>query len=657
MNRPLSFPARAWRILVAASLLALAAAGAQAQTMAVRPLADGLRHPFGVAVNPVNGHVYAAETDSGRILDLSAGKAEALPSGWKVSEELPRWAVSEQMPRDKWLAASLEKPGPIAISANGTLYVAEQVPNGRILEFVPDDNGAWTTAHAIPVPWLEQEFQWRAVQVDSGNRLFVAGTDEIGNSLMKFGSALMRDAEGDWWVLDHGPFAQFNCFAMSQKEEFMLLGDMRNGALTWWELNKHLMLGGTPSTTTRGQTLQALAIHPDGAFILGIQTENGASILRLDPFTQQQITLSSDFRSLGVIVPDRANSRFLVSDPSAGRVCECTFTPPLQFTENAVVQIVRSAAGSAGFAGGAEAPAFLNSFIERLQSVFEEDFSENTSHAVAFNISDIVGKLPIIAGRIQALLEVENVEEDPLETVEFFLLFPSRFVMTDSTITPSLSFFSARRKSGKLEQTKPVFTGGTSAYRLSGTNVTRIANSDTGLHVPVVSCGLDEADGGIYVHLAFFGMGIYSDYMVDLFQGPAEQHAKIIVPSPSEESGVFTYDASFMQDVEVQGTKGSIQKETISNLLIAGFESGSGGNRSFGWLRLGRIPASMMVGFGDTFSETTGGQADIQDLLERKRIEMSMESATSAEEVTDEGETNAPPADESEPDAEPEAAP
>ena len=624
-------PRRPANLLLPAALALLAAlpSFAQAPRMTVRPLADGLRSPVGVAVHPVSGHVYVSEADSGRILDISASKASALPDGWSVSTEyLPKWAISDAMPAESWHKAALDHPGSISIGTNGYLYVTEQIPNGRLLGFVPDGSGAWSLAHPIPVPWLEQEFQWRQVQIDSSGRLFIAGTDEVGNPLMKFGSALMRDLEGEWWVLDHGPFAQFNTFALSDREDFMLLGDMRQGALTWWELNKHLMLGGTPSTTTRDQTLAALAIYPDGAFLLGLDNANGsASLVRIDPFTQQQTVLSSDFKSIGAIAMDRKNNRYIVTDPAAGRVVECTFDPPLQFTEGAVHQIVRSAAGVAGFAGAAEAPAFLNNFIDRLQNVFKEEFSDDPSHAVAFNISDIVGKLPIIAGRIQAILEVENAEEDPLETIEFFLLFPSRFVMTDSTVTPSLSFFSAKRKSGKLEQTRPLFTNSTSVYRFSGTNFTHLSTSAGGLHIPVVSCGLDQADGGVYVHLAFLGMGVYSDYMLDLFQSPAEQRAKIIVPSASEESGVYSYEASFLQDVNIEGTQGTVKKETISNLLIAGFEGGGGGVRSVGWLRIGRFPASMMVGYGDTASEMTGAQAGMEAILNQKRIEMSMETA------------------------------
>ncbi|MBP5788075.1 MAG: hypothetical protein J6Y19_09715, partial [Kiritimatiellae bacterium] len=322
---PISLASALRAACTAAAFAFAASAAAQGPTMTVKVLADGLSSPVGVAIHPVSGHVYVSEMESGRIVDVSADKASALPANWTVSEYLPSWAVSEQMPLSAWQESSLNKPGAISISTNGYLYVVEQVPNGRLMGFVPDEQGNWSEGSPIPVPWIDQEFQWRNVQIDSSGRLFIAGTDEVGNPFMKFGSALMRDAEGDWWVLDHGPFAQFSTFALSDREDFMLLGDMRNGALTWWELNKHLMLGGTPSTTTRDQTLRALAVYPDGNFLLGIDEKNGPSkLVRIDPFTQQQTVLSSEFKSIGAIAMDRANHRYIVTDPVAGKVLECT---------------------------------------------------------------------------------------------------------------------------------------------------------------------------------------------------------------------------------------------------------------------------------------------------------------------------------------------
>ena len=215
------------RLFPVACAAALAwAAGAAGQTLTVRSLAEGLQEPAGAAVHPITGEVYVSEKGSGRILVLKNGRPEpALAPGWKVSEILPRWAISPDMPMEKWMQPVLNRPGPISISTNGTLFVAEQVPNGRILEFRPDGQGQYAVARCVPVPWLDQEFMWRDLFVDPGDRLYIVGADEVGSEFMKFGSALMRETDGNWWVIDFGPFANFNTFAISERQDVMLLGD------------------------------------------------------------------------------------------------------------------------------------------------------------------------------------------------------------------------------------------------------------------------------------------------------------------------------------------------------------------------------------------------------------------------------------------------
>ena len=642
------------RIFLMAGCVALAvppAVRAQQAALTVRPLAEGLQRPHGVAIHPQTGDIYVSERGSGRIVVLRNGRPEpALAPGWTVSEDLPRWAISDSMPLSAWMSPALNQPGPIAFSTNGTLFVAEQTPQGRILEFRPDAQGLYTQAIAVPVPWLDQEFQWRDLQVDALNRLFIAGADEVGSDFMKFGSALVREANGDWWVIDFGPFANFGPFALSAREDVMVLGDRNRGKLSWWEVHRHIMLGGVPDSTGRAE-LQALALYPDGAFIIGQLDAPGQAVLkRLDPFNFQQTTLATGFRSIGDIAMDRPNVRYYVTDPEAGKVLECTLPASVRFNEVAMRQIVRAVDGMMGMTE--EAPAFLGNFFEQLQSAAQDLLPEDSTHTIQFNLSDIAGKMPIVAGRIRAAVEVAGAEEDPIEQVEFFLLFPSKVVMTDVAVSPSMSFFSARRKSGKVEQTKPLFQGDVGVYRLSGTNVSRVASAPGGLHIPIVVCGLDEADGGIYVNLSFLGAGIYGDYYLTLFQGPREQTAKLVVKSPTSESGNITYEASFMDEVTIEGMDGSVTREQVSNLLVAGFGAGGGVNRSVGWLRLGQFPAAMTVSFGDVGDTTlTGAASGMRDIVEQKRVEMSLEAASEIQGQEPEivpgagGETEAPAPD------------
>ncbi len=650
-------PFRAWILRAGCAAVLLGAVSARGQIrLTVRTLAEGLQEPFGVALNPATGDIFVSEKAGGRILVLKGGTGRpepALASGWTVSTNLPRWAISEQVPQEKWMAAALQSPGALTVASNGTLVVSEQLPNGRILAFTPNEQGQYSQAQGVPVPWLDQEFQWRDIYLDRGGRLYVVGADEVGTDFMKFGSALVREPDGNWWVIDFGPFADFGTFAISDRQDVMLLGDRNKGTLSWWEVDRHIMLGGSPEASGRAK-LASLAVYPDGSFLLGLQdSPTQASLVRMEPFTGQQTVLADTLQSIGDIEMDRKKARYLVTDPVAGRLLECTFDPPQKFNEVTLRQMVRSSEGIVGMPS--EAPAFLNTFFDRLQTAAKEILPDDATHAVQFNLSDIAGKMPIVAGRVRAAVAVEGAEEDPIEQIEFFLLFPSKVVMTETAVSPSLSFFSARRKSGKVEQTKPVFQGDVGVYRMSGTNYSKVATGTGGLHVPVVVCGLEQADGGVYVNLSFLGAGIYGDYYLTLFQGPREQRAKMIVKSASSKSGAVTYEASFMEEATIEGMDGTITKEQLSNLLISGFQGGGSANRSVGWLRLGQFPAQMTVAFGEPADTAlTSAQTGLKEIVEKKRVEMSMESAADIEAIAPEGEAIAvaeevPPADATEP--------
>lgn len=131
------------RWLVLGCLLMVGGAGnVLGQSLTGRVLISGLQEPTGAAVHPISGDVYVSEQANGRIVALKNGKAEpALAADFAISNVLPRWAISSQMPTESWMDAQLHQPGPLTFSTNGNLFVAEQIPNGRILELFPNEQG------------------------------------------------------------------------------------------------------------------------------------------------------------------------------------------------------------------------------------------------------------------------------------------------------------------------------------------------------------------------------------------------------------------------------------------------------------------------------------------------------------------------------------
>jgi len=626
---------------LAAALLAAAlpcvspAQGGRANyRLARKQLLGGLKAPHGVDVQAKTGDVYFSERDAGTVSMLHPGGSPAVlisDGSFRVDvTDLPKWAISENATEEIWASTSLRKPGPVAVDSEGTIYVAEQLPEGRILAFSPDAGGNYPVARPVPVPWLRQEFQWFDLAVDAHGRFYVTGMDMVGNEALRFGSALMRDVDGDWWVMDFGPFAQFASIVLSAREDVAILGDAQSGTLAWWEVNRHTMAGGSPDTAGNGK-FQGVSIYPDGSFLLAVSDSPNVSVIRrFDPYSGAQTTCTEAFREVTGIAIDRANVRYLVCDAPAGILYELKpEAEGLRFNEPIMRQIARSAEGAGGFADYAEAPAFMNNFFERLQNVAQDLIPEaDGTHGTKFTLGDIAGKLPLIAGRIRTTQNIEGIEDDPIETMEFFLLFPSKMVITDKVVTPSVSFFYAVRKSGKIEQTQPVLRGNVKVMRLSNGKTSTIGRGESGLMIPVVACGMGERDNGIAINLSFQGMGVFKDYYVSLFQSGPEQSARIVVRDPGSRTGYITYEATFMEEMDVEGMQGEkVTREEVSNLLVSGF--GGGGVSSVGWLRLGQYPASMLVGFGGETDDaaTIGASGALKDVLEAKDLELRQEVA------------------------------
>lgn len=607
--------------------------GGTSYSLTARTLLTGLQKPHGVATHPFGEDVFFSEEGAGRVNRVRGG--EVLPvisdDSFRVDlSKMPKWAYTAEATEASWGMTRLRSPGPVSVGSNGTIYVTEQLANGRILEFPPDEQGKYPVAIPVPVPWLKQEFRWYDIHVDTFGRLFIVGMDEVGSPVMRFGSVLVRETDGEWWVMDFGPFARFKAMTLSARQDLAILGDGNKGTLTWWEVNRHIMVGGNPETTGEAE-LEAISIYPDGSFLVA---ERGpgkkARIRRIDPFVGQQTTVNESFQSVGAIAIDRKKGCYYITDPEAGTLSVCEPGTKASFSEPFMRQIVRSAEGAfGGLSGYVEAPAFMNNFFERLQDVAKDLIPSDDTHSVEFTLGDIAGKMPLIAGRVRAVANISGVEEDPLDTIEFFLLFPSKMVLTDRIATPSVSFFYAVRKSGKVEQTRPVFKDRVKVFRLSGTNTAEIGESAGGIYVPVVSCGMEERDQGMYVNVTFLGMGLFPDYYISMFQSMRDQSARVVVKDAGSRAGYISYEASFMDEVEVAGMEGeAVTREEISNLLVTGFGGGGGGSRSVGWLRLGKYPASMLVSFADTeASETLGASGELKKVIAAKEVALRAETA------------------------------
>lgn len=593
----------------------------------VEVLARGLQEPNGLAVHPQSGEVYVAEKAAGRVSVLRNGAATpVIESGWTLPEGVPNWAVNPHMPREKWLQTSLQKPGAIALATNGHLFVAEEAVRGRLLEFIPDAAGKFTTARVLPIPWLDRGYAWDDVKVDIEGRIFIVGADAEVATGPKFGTVLMRDVNEDWWVIDYGPFIHYSSIYLSQFEDILVVAERGEGGLTWWDLYRRLPIG-TAGSVTPGAELETVGLLPDGAFALGVQATakgNDARIVRLDPLSGEMKNLAEGFASLGAIVLQAERGTLLATDPKSGLVVECTPPVKISATEYLLQRSQQGYESAQGFTPRTT-PAFLRNFFSRAmadmaaQQQGSRDGKDKGAAAIQFSLRDFASKIPLVAGRIKTSASDLAEEKDPVEGIDFVLLFPGRVVLSGGAATPSMSFVSIRHKSGKVDQTRLLFDK--LLINRKGVKGDWVRQEDNAaLYVPIVSCGLqkDEAGQGMSVNLVFLGLGIYDDYYLNLWSGKENRGSLVVETKEGQRRNYQTAFTEVVRDKEVK------------NLVVAGFDPME--KASIGWLNIGRWPVGVAVSTGDIeLNRFSGVSEEVAQMLERKEAELRFAAGVEAQ--------------------------
>ncbi len=486
----------------------------------VEVMCRGLNEPGGLSVHPDSGEVYVAEAGAGRIVVIRNGTAvPVVEKDWTVSPEFPRWAIKKSTPESFWMNPVLTHPVSVAFSTNAHLYVLEGIPQGRLLEFIPDESGAYRTARAIPVAWLTKNFTWDSVRIAPNGNLFLCGNVEDALHLF-FGSVLMRDGQGDWWVVDYGPFINFCGIDLSSDGGILLIGDKKHGGFSWWDVTYHVALGEIQETLKPGTYADGVAVLPDGAFALAVKPlDSGAcDIMRIDPFSETSVLLAGGLQDIGGMSVSKTNNDLLATDSKAGTLLRCTI-PPEFISPNYLIEQTKVAREVREGYTPRETPGFLRDFL--LSSGVFPNSTENDKEEtekvkdpsridwkdMTFSLKEFARNIPLIAGKIE-LKPLDESIADPLASIEFVIFFPGDVILQGAEATPSMTLFSSRRKSGKTEKTTRLFSG----YALSKAGDRpqddwSKESEKAALSIPVSTVNMKKQQTGRSVDLVFLGLG------------------------------------------------------------------------------------------------------------------------------------------------------
>ena len=584
----------------------------------------GLKNPEGLALHPQTRDIYIAERGANRIVVIrNNSPSPVIESGWTVEPGYAKWAINKSRPKEAIERGQLQNPGAISFSTNAHLFVVEQVPWGRILEFIPDAAGQYKTARIVPVPWLDKPYLWEDIKVADDGRIFIVGNDNAARGGLTFGVALVRDIAGDWWVADYGPFMSFSGVCLSRKQDVVVISERPEGGLVWWDAVRHLPIGTAGNLTPQSE-VEGVTLLGDGSMVLMQRASSkgkDARLLRLDPTSGALTQLIQGLDALGgvILVPETGN--LLATDPQAGLLVECAPKKPSPPGEYLIQRSLEGYEMATGFTPRSS-PNFLRSFFSQAGVGLDQQTTEGSASgtdegeagggmAVEVSLRDYSSKLPLVAGKVKVLESTsgEGEDKDPVTEVNFVLLFPGRMVIGGEFATPSMSYFAATRRSGKVEQTRELFKGMSMDHRSQGEGWTRMGNAGT-LTVPLVTCSMQKREEGMEVNLVFLGMGLYDDYYLSLLSGTDEETGTLMVNDVRGSRRV--YKTSFREIVN--------DGSSVKNLVVAGFDPK--GKIGVGWLNIGQWPVGSYVGLGEMQAGAFQGISDdLARLIERKQME------------------------------------
>lgn len=487
-------------------------------------VAEGLKQPDGLALHPVTHELYVSEESANRISVIRNGRAEpVLDRGFRVRDDLPEWAVSPDRPKSALLSGELHSPEGIGFDAAGRLYVLEDTPRGRVLEFAPDAAGKFKEAALVPVPWLGDPYAWESITLGRNGQIYLAGSAfeaGAGSSCV-----LARNGDREWWVVDIGSFASFSSLALAPEEDVLITGDEALGALTWWDTQRQREL----DTVVRqlGGSIEGLCLLPDGSLAVAQEnvagepgTPNHGRVVRVDPLSGEVTVLADRLGTVESVICDERTGALYVTEDSTGRVLCLTPRQPYG-PRMRLLQVARRGGEARRGLPPRQAPDFLRKFMSRVGVDLVDQGATPASGPgdgaqQTLTLEELGACVPLVAGRVR--IEPMPHVADPITELSFLNLFPNHVTAVDNQPAPSVCLFAARHRSGRVDRSQVL--GGYRARKWRGDDASWDSLNPAALvMLPLATCSAVEDDNGVTIVMSFVGLDRTGDCFLTLNYG------------------------------------------------------------------------------------------------------------------------------------------
>lgn len=499
------------------SLPSIASEAGDFPSFSVSTLVQGLQQPDGLAFHPTSGELYVSEESAARISVIRDGRAVPVIQGRIEVQAESTPATTSKTARLEFASTSLVSPEGIAFGPDQALYVVEDSPRGRVLQFSPDSAGHYTRARSLNLPELGENYAWESLCFDHAGGLYLAGSSYEGSRTWGYSCVLSRDATQGWWMVDYGPLASFSALAMSEDEPVLVAGDESVGGLTWWDVDLRREL---QTQTHELGSIEGLCPLPDGSLAVALEhSSKGGRVVRVDTSSGALTVLAENLGTLESIVYDRQKGRLLVTEDSTGRILCLTPNHPIPVGHTLLKVARRSSEAQRGLPPR-ETPEFLRKFMRNVgvELVDQEPTSllpPEPGPTTTMTLEELGRHIPLVAGRVT----VDDMPEasDPITEVLFLSLFPNQISQIGGHTIPSLCLFAAKHRSGRVSHSESL--GGITAGKFNGGQVFEKLPQDSLFMVPLATCSAVQNSNGVTVVLTFLGLNKFEDCFLTINYG------------------------------------------------------------------------------------------------------------------------------------------
>lgn len=402
-------------------------------------LADDLKAPDGLAIDPRNGNLFISEEEANRVLVITPkGRRRVVLDG----DEL---LADDSGPR-RVRQPPLKSPEGLAMDGEGGLYIVEDRPGGRLIRVQCDDNGKARKIELIPLPGHWEPFAWETIAVSPRGELLLGGSSAEGKmkegATLFQGALLYRDTDKTWWVLSLRPASGVSAVAFAPDGEFAVYTDEINGAVSWIDLTTREVKEGASSYSAKSP--EGLAVMPDGRLV--VAEERGRLVL-LDPRRDADRTLMDDLGAIESVVWDGANNQLLVSSDGKGEILALPVESAWPSDQNAMASAPVVVEGAVR-----HVPDFVPEFLTPLIDLGLASTNDRSARDV---LTELTRKVPIMAAdsRTTLLYSTEPLS-DPIVQLVFVAVAPNGMMTDDFNQEFSVSAVILRTRSGQVYRSK-----------------------------------------------------------------------------------------------------------------------------------------------------------------------------------------------------------